>query len=606
MGRSKGTIISVKVPIRWDVMTDRQKTRLNRNTGRDTRVIKAYLGVIERHETELLTGRKKTRVNASRLDELTLTASRGKADRSNVLHDFKSRFPYISVNEFQECRDTSIAMWQSYLELRGSKPLSSGGSATRKIPRYAFSQRFEVVYTPELEIKHWLKLRDSLDTARYGCRVHDKLTIPLSISSFHLNQMNKGEIKTVRIFKDSKRKWWAIFTVTLSVEVVETIGKPPAILSIDLGINKAACSVLLTQRGFKHVRYWKQEDKFRRMKVLDDRISSLQREKEYLLSSGNNADAVKAKLRELSGKRQRISWELDKVMVRNISDHIQEMAEQYDLYVTIGKLKGIRNTARKGNFRGRKFRGMIHRWAFARIREMVRHKLETLGFDSRRFLAVPEQWTSIMCHKCGYKGLRPKQNLFICHTCGYCANADLNGAINIGKRLIMLIPSLRDEKGLGMWLNPKDRAILKARRKKSSSKGKSSLPQRSPASKGESVADCYDQTSLVESANSEDPAMVNAVEEPSVVIPSGECDTSIQRKETRSYQRNDVPVKMGKAHDSANNTGCSQAGDSSREKGGTQKYLTVHSQLLDMDFISSETTRIGHLLRWLPGIGFDE
>ncbi len=88
MGRSKGTIISVKVPIRWDSMTDRQKTRLNRITGRDTRVIRKYLGVIERHEKELLTGRKKTRINTIRIEELTLTASKGKASRNYVLYDF--------------------------------------------------------------------------------------------------------------------------------------------------------------------------------------------------------------------------------------------------------------------------------------------------------------------------------------------------------------------------------------------------------------------------------------------------------------------------------------------------------------------------------------
>ena len=123
MGRSKGTIISVKVPIKWDSMTDRQKTRLNRITGRDSRVIQAYLGVIERHEDELLTGKKRTRINTSKLEELTLTASKGTASRSYVPHDFKVRFPNISMNEFQECRDTAIAMWQSYLERGGSKPL---------------------------------------------------------------------------------------------------------------------------------------------------------------------------------------------------------------------------------------------------------------------------------------------------------------------------------------------------------------------------------------------------------------------------------------------------------------------------------------------------
>jgi hypothetical protein len=129
-----------------------------------------------------------------------------------------------------------------------------------------------------------------------------------------------------------------------------------------------------------------------------------------------------------------------------------------------------------------------------------------------------------------------------------------------------------------MWLTHKDRAILKARRKTRSSQGKSALPQRTPASKGESVADPYDQTSLVEFARSKDPAMVNAVETPTVIIPSGKCE-SMQRTEAGSHRRNDVPVKRGKAHDNVSDFGQEQAGDSSREKGETQEFLTVYSQL---------------------------
>ncbi len=578
MGRSKGTIISVKVPIKWDSMTDRQKTRLNRITGRDTRVIRAYLGVIERHEDELLTGRKRTRLDAGKLDELTLTAFKGKTKRYSVPHDFKVRFPNISVNEFQECRDTAIAMWQSYLERGGSKPLRAKRHSTRKIPRFAFTQRFKLVYLLKLEIRHWLKIRDSLDSVVQGRARHDRLMIPLSISSYHLNRMREGEVKTVRIFKDSRRKWWAIFTVTLAVEMIDSTGKPLAVLSIDLGINKVACSVLLTKIGYRHVRYWKQENKLQRMKSLDDRITSLQREKEHLIARGENPDQVTAKLRSLSGKRERVSKEYDRKLVRDISDYIREKTKEFDLNVSIGRLKGIRNIARKGNYRGRRFRGMIHRWAFARVSGMLEHKLISLGFDQSKFKAVPEQWTSIMCHRCGHMGIRPKQNLFICNTCGLKLNADLNGALNIGKRLIMLIPSLRDENGLGMWLTPRDRAILKARRKKSSSEGKSALPQGTPASKGESVAGSYDQTSLVEFARGKDPAMVNAVETPSAITPSGECE-SRQRIETESHRRNDVPVKRGKAHDALRDSGLSEAGDGGREKGGTQEFLAVHSQL---------------------------
>jgi hypothetical protein len=131
--------------------------------------------------------------------------------------------------------------------------------------------------------------------------------------------------------------------------------------------------------------------------------------------------------------------------------------------------------------------------------------------------------------------------------------------------------------GLGMWLTPRDRVILKAQRKTRSSDRKSALLQRSPASKGESVADLNDQMILSEStARSKDPAMVNAVEIPSAITPSGECEV-MQRTEAESHRRNDVPVKRGKARDTLNDSGLSDAGDSSRENGGTQKFLTIHS-----------------------------
>ncbi|TFG28884.1 hypothetical protein EU528_10545 [Candidatus Thorarchaeota archaeon] len=129
-----------------------------------------------------------------------------------------------------------------------------------------------------------------------------------------------------------------------------------------------------------------------------------------------------------------------------------------------------------------------------------------------------------------------------------------------------------------MWLTTKDRAILKAQRKTRSSQGKSALPQRTPDFNGESVADPYDQMTFESTVRSEDPAMVNAVEEPSAITQSGECE-SMQRTEARSHRRNDVPVKRGKDRDTLKNLSSSDDGDISREKGGTQKFLTVHSQL---------------------------
>ncbi|MDF1541133.1 MAG: hypothetical protein P1Q69_19705, partial [Candidatus Thorarchaeota archaeon] len=77
-------------------------------------------------------------------------------------------------------------------------------------------------------------------------------------------------------------------------------------------------------------------------------------------------------------------------------------------------------------------------------------------------------------------------------------------------------------------------------------------------------------------ASSKDPAMVNAVETPSASGTSGESGIT-QRKEAGSHRRNDIPVKRGKACDIVDDSGQRQAGDGSREKGGTQKFLPVHS-----------------------------
>ncbi|MBS3793861.1 MAG: transposase [Candidatus Thorarchaeota archaeon] len=180
-----------------------------------------------------------------------------------------------------------------------------------------------------------------------------------------------------------------------------------------------------------------------------------------------------------------------------------EEENPYVLRVMTGRLKGIRNAARRGNYKGSKFRGMVHRWSFSRITEGLKHGLEQLGWEvegkESHFHAVPENWTSIMCWKCGNKGVRPKQSLFVCHTCGFRTNADRNGSLNIARRLLTLIPSLKDETGLGRWATPKrgNGSAPKAVRKTCSSKQKSSLSHNGPPSgRGESAAVRFVQLDL--------------------------------------------------------------------------------------------------------------
>ncbi len=85
---------------------------------------------------------------------------------------------------------------------------------------------FKFTYTPDKKIKHWLILRDSLDSVREGRKTHDRLGIPLSPSSYHLNRLKSGEVKSIQIVKDKNRKWWVLFKVKADSESLDNKTKP--------------------------------------------------------------------------------------------------------------------------------------------------------------------------------------------------------------------------------------------------------------------------------------------------------------------------------------------------------------------------------------------
>ncbi|MHA2151161.1 MAG: zinc ribbon domain-containing protein [Candidatus Thorarchaeota archaeon] len=544
----------MKVPINWEAMTERSRQRLRQTVGRDTRVIRAFLGVIEQHEARLLTGKNRDRIHDGKLNQLTMTALKvksGYSQRPTVPHDFKIRFPRISQNEMTECRQTAAALYESYLKLRmkkgwnASRPASINGS--RRIPRWVFSQRFKLIENETSSSRWWLDIRDALDSAPEKRFRHDRLVIPLRISPFHLNQIKRGEMKAVQLFADRNRKWWVTIAVRIPITVSPEQNLPVAILGIDLGIEKAACSTLLTPEKTRETRYFVQSDKVANIQKYDRLVADLQREMYARRNDGLPADRVVERLRRMRSKRENVAREYDRVLVRQLLDYISELSEKYTLYVAIGRLKNIRMRAKRGNYRGRRFRGMIHSWAFARVTDNLRHRLAQLGWKvdgkDARLRAVPEAWTSIMCWKCGSKGKRPKQNYFHCPSCGYSINADQNGSINIAARMLMLTKSLHSVRGLGLWTRTLDkvrRARLKARKKssKKSSKGKSLLSKKEPASGfGESAAVHFVQLDLTNFSDEvrrsdDDPAVVNTVETLSVV--GSDDPTSVQEKEARS------------------------------------------------------------------------
>jgi len=551
MVQSKGVTISVKVPIKWDVMTKRLKQRLRQIVGRDTRAIHAFLGIIEQHESKLLTGRNNDRIHDGALDKLTMTAIKvesGCNQRLAVPHDLKDRFPRMSQNELQESRQTAIALYESYLKLRRKRGRKTSRpceiNSTRRIPRWVFCRRFKLFEKHTTVARWWLNLRDSLDSVPEGRRVHDRLLIPLKMSPFHLNQIDRGEVKALQIFTDRNGKWWVTFAVRVDTPEPPTDNLPLAVLGMDLGIEKAVCTTLVTPMKVRETRYFVQRDKVKVIKKYDRQVADLQHEMASRRNNGLPYDKVAESLRKLRTKRENVAREYDRVLMRQLVNYITELSERYALHVAIGRLKNIRVTARRGNFRGRRFRGMIHSWAFARITDNLRYALAQLGWSvsgkHSRFRVVPENWTSIMCWKCGRKGRRPRQNYFVCPTCGNRCNADKNGAINIAGRLITLTGSLHSVRGLGKWANAVSRSqrSLPKAQGKVSSRGRSLLSMKSGVShSGESAAVHRAQTSLLSFSDElgmgdNDPAVARTVKTLSVA--GSDMPASRQEKEARS------------------------------------------------------------------------
>jgi transposase len=362
----------------------------------------------------LLTGREKNRINNGELDKLTMTALKvksGNSQRPTVPHDFKVRFPRISLNEMSECSKTAVALYDSYLKLKMKKGWNASRPTTitssSRIPRWVFSQRFRLVEKKTTSSRWWLDIRDSLDSAKEGRGRHDRLSIPLKMSPFHLNQIERGEVKAVQLFTDRRGKWWVTLATRIDTYNSPEENLPVAILGVDLGFEKAACSTLLTPEKIRETRYFIQREKVKVIEKYDRIVADLQREMHTRRNAEVPYDTVSLKLRRIRSKRENVAREYDRVLVCQLIDYISELSKRYTLYVAIGRLKNIRMRAKRGNYKGQRFRGMIHSWSFARITSSLKHGLAQLGWkvDGKdpRFQAVSEAWTSIMCWKQGYK-----------------------------------------------------------------------------------------------------------------------------------------------------------------------------------------------------------
>lgn len=115
-------------------------------------------------------------------------------------------------------------------------------------------------------------------------------------------------------------------------------------------------------------------------------------------------------------------------ILHKISRDIIEHAKRDNCVILLGNLKGIRKSA-KG--KGKRFNRIVASMPYYKLSQMIEYKAL---WDNVPVVYGNEDYSSINCHICNNRGKRPSQGRFVCSVCGEY-NADLNGAINQGKRL---------------------------------------------------------------------------------------------------------------------------------------------------------------------------
>ncbi len=315
----------------------------------------------------------------------------------------------VSTGFLQACRDKALWLYNSYLK-KGRIPQIRG-----KICPQLDYRTFQLVRQEKDISPIWLKL-STLEKRH-------RMMLPLHASQYHLEQLSKGKVQSCEIVKKDK-DYYAHITIRKEVPI-RAKEKPAAVLAVDLGVRNQGVAVLLRldkEIAAQHVRFFKAADKNQRLNDLDQYVAKLRRLEKW------------KELRKIRNKRLNFANDFDHKFARDVSGLANQYAEDYNVTVIIGNLRGFRGSQCRGN--GNKIlRKITQKWSYARVTGFIKYKCNELGIEC---VTVSETYTSKTCHRCGSRNTeRPTQGLFQCKSCDSEYNADLNAAINIGLKYIL-------------------------------------------------------------------------------------------------------------------------------------------------------------------------
>jgi putative transposase len=167
----------------------------------------------------------------------------------------------------------------------------------------------------------------------------------------------------------------------------------------------------------------------------------LKQDKHYFTRDEYDTEGENGPSRRALRARQKLSRRKDHFL-HALAKHVVEQCIDHEVgRIAIGELSKMREDE-NGDSRnwGKRGNKKLHGWEFDRFTRLLEYKAEEHGILVDR---TSERDTSKTCSCCGRKrdANRVERGLYVCKSCGATMNADVNGAVNIRRKITQSPPT---------------------------------------------------------------------------------------------------------------------------------------------------------------------
>ena len=123
-------------------------------------------------------------------------------------------------------------------------------------------------------------------------------------------------------------------------------------------------------------------------------------------------------------------------ILHNVTKTIVERAVHRREAIVLEDIRGIRCLYRKGNGRGRRYRGGMNRWSFGEAQRQIEYKARWIGLPVIRLSRYETRGSSVTCLRCGERLQSDKRlgRKLWCGKCRVVMDRDMVAAVNLAWR----------------------------------------------------------------------------------------------------------------------------------------------------------------------------